>query len=69
MDAIVVSTKLRVNKSDVVLAPSGLWESEIQAHLANQEIFPTESSYTCQGGAVSIKAKKANGLDDTFDIP
>ncbi|EJP63495.1 uncharacterized protein BBA_07671 [Beauveria bassiana ARSEF 2860] len=61
-----------LNKSDVVLAPSELWESELQAHLAtllsSPELFPHESSYTCQGGAVSIKAKTTrSGLDDTFD--
>lgn len=61
-----------LNKSDIVLAPSELWESELQPHLAtllsNQEIFSSESSYVCQGGAVSIKAKTTrSGLNDTFD--
>ncbi|KAJ6788121.1 hypothetical protein PWT90_07396 [Aphanocladium album] len=66
-----------LNKSDVILAPSALWDTELQAHLAtllsNPDIFPTGSNFTCQGGAVSIKAKTTrSGLDDTFngdDIP
>ncbi|KAM3490242.1 hypothetical protein MY3957_006481 [Beauveria namnaoensis] len=61
-----------LNKSDLVLAPSDLWDEQIQAHveslLSDPEKFSAQSSYMCHGGTVSIKAKNTrSGLDDTFD--
>ncbi|KAJ2982300.1 hypothetical protein NQ176_g1473 [Zarea fungicola] len=65
------------NKPNIVLAPSDLWKEQLEADVAalrsDSTKFPTGSTYTCLGGAVSIKAKTTrSGLDESFngeDVP